>query len=684
MATITNLVQNPKFQSNANYWALDGDFTANYGTGGAVAGGYVAQSSVGGFANFTTVNDSNGYAVTPDTDYVFSFYFKISALSGNAPIVQMNGGGAFGETLGVRFLFNTSGAWVRTDIAFNSGEYSLVYMRLFNNGGNVTAEYSNFMLQLDPGDGDPTDWFDGDSVKTNYTYAWLGGSNDSASTETALFEEYTKTFTTDAIVKVNDLEKSFTFDAIIYDPGDDTPPDFIIYELMEEEPSGTFIDQATYISNYVRLTEKTNSNDGQLEYLKSFPATYAIEADFYADGDAEANYIYWGCSSTPQSENAMSTGGYVVSLDEDDGYVDLFFNGSIIASTELPYFAGDAEIRTLKVVVEGVRIYVYVNNVLFIDYEDEVRVLGGTRCGVGARTSSSENAEHRCYRLVAYPVVAPYMPQIIKHGLSDLPIRSISTMKWVKDLINNQPTVAQIRAIIKTLDETFDLTHIELAIPLNIQQDYLDVGIVPGPYMSITTFFQIWCDEIHARGLGVLFRGAFNETELSSDTGLWNSILKVGVNRIPTGSVSSAPTDGQATWLGRIHSVIVNNPTWFKNGDLWGPMPERTENNTRFRSPTSVTRDGNIATFTFSANHDVGDGQPIRVSGADQDDYNGGFIATKVSDNVFTIEVENEPTTPATGSILVTFGVSVFSDENAFLSNEGQESLLILRISLMI
>lgn len=667
MTVRTNLVQNPKFENDSNYWSLDADFTLNAGTGGALAGGYVNQSSSGGFANFTTVNDSNGYPVSTSTDYILSFYFRMNSLSGNAPQVQINGSSAFGTTLAFTSLYDSGGNWARVSIAFNSGAHTLVYFRLLNNGGTVDADYSNFLLEEGS---DLQGWFDGDSVQTGYSYAWSGTADASSSTETALFTVTDKTFTVDGIVQALGNTKEFTVDAIISDPADDTPPEFIIYELMDEEPAGIQLGDASYSTGYVQLTDAVNNQDGQLEFQKTLPTNYIIEADFSADGDAEANYVYWGCSATQEAEET-DNGGYVVAWDEAEQVLELFFAGVSLVSVAIPFAITDGVQRSLKIVVEGTQFYIYVNDVLYIDFDDTTRSFGGTKIGVGARTGASSNAVHRCYKLVAYAFDAPFAPSIIESGLADLPYRSISTMKWVKDLINNQPTVAQIREIVKTLDETFDLTHIELAIPLNIQQDYLDVGIVPGPYMSITTFFQVWCDEIHARGLNVMFRGAFNETELSSVTGLWNSILKVGVNRLDTGTTSSAPTDGQDTWLGRIYSLIVNNPSWFQDGDLWGPMPERTENNTRTRNVTSIERTGDIATITFGSNHDVGDGQPIKISGADQSDYNGSFIATKVSDTVLEITVANTPTTPATGTIVMTFGVSVFSDETSFISNEG-------------
>ncbi|MEO7016225.1 MAG: hypothetical protein ABI067_06750, partial [Leifsonia sp.] len=172
----------------------------------------------------------------------------------------------------------------------------------------------------------------------------------------------------------------------------------------------------------------------------------------------------------------------------------------------------------------------------------------------------------------------------------------------------------------------------------------------------------------------VLFRGDFNFLERSSSgpTGNWNAILAVGVNRIPRGTVSSAPTDGQTTLLGKLHDLITNNPTWWKNGDIFAPMPERTENNTEVVPISSINRVGTVATVTTPFNHNVGDQQPVTISGADQAAYNGSFIATKISDTQFSYAVAGSPATPATGSGLqIQFGVSVFDDGNSFIDNTG-------------
>lgn len=69
-------------------------------------------------------------------------------------------------------------------------------------------------------------------------------------------------------------------------------------------------------------------------------------------------------------------------------------------------------------------------------------------------------------------------------------------------------------------------------------------------------------------------------------------------------------------------------------------------------SVTSITRSGTTATVTTGSAHGISDGDPVTISGANQADYNGIFQAAYVSSTVFTIEVSNSPTTPATGTIL--------------------------------
>lgn len=69
------------------------------------------------------------------------------------------------------------------------------------------------------------------------------------------------------------------------------------------------------------------------------------------------------------------------------------------------------------------------------------------------------------------------------------------------------------------------------------------------------------------------------------------------------------------------------------------------------QSVASITRSGTTATVTVTGGHGITDGKWVIIAGADQSDYNGRFQATYVSSTVFTVQVANSPTTPATGTI---------------------------------
>jgi hypothetical protein len=66
----------------------------------------------------------------------------------------------------------------------------------------------------------------------------------------------------------------------------------------------------------------------------------------------------------------------------------------------------------------------------------------------------------------------------------------------------------------------------------------------------------------------------------------------------------------------------------------------------------SITRSGSTATVTTDANHNLITGNVIRITGADQADYNGTFEVTVTGDTTFTYSVANSPTTPATGTMV--------------------------------
>jgi hypothetical protein len=68
---------------------------------------------------------------------------------------------------------------------------------------------------------------------------------------------------------------------------------------------------------------------------------------------------------------------------------------------------------------------------------------------------------------------------------------------------------------------------------------------------------------------------------------------------------------------------------------------------------SSMTRSGSTVTVTTGAAHGFSTGLPVKIAGADQNDYNGTFaIATVPTTTTFTFAVAGSPTTPATGATI--------------------------------
>ena len=147
---------------------------------------------------------------------------------------------------------------------------------------------------------------------------------------------------------------------------------------------------------------------------------------------------------------------------------------------------------------------------------------------------------------------------------------SIDVMKLTKDTVANQPTPADIASIVDALSQ-LNPKYIAVSVPMDSSADFNAAGYHPSP-QSVEDFTKSWADAIHARGMHVLWRGTWSGLE-----GLYNFPQRVGSNRLTAGDVATAPVDGGATWLGKTYAYITEHPDYFQNGDIWAPMPERTQ-----------------------------------------------------------------------------------------------------------
>lgn len=138
-----NLLPNTSFETNTTGWTLEAGFTRvnTFAYDGTFS---VQQSTTSGYNNFY----SDAITVEANTDYTLEFYARVTLNAGNLlPIAQVNGGSAFGASLLPSLYYilqDTSGAWVKQSITVNTGSNTTVYIRIFNNNGNITAFYDNF------------------------------------------------------------------------------------------------------------------------------------------------------------------------------------------------------------------------------------------------------------------------------------------------------------------------------------------------------------------------------------------------------------------------------------------------------------------------------------------------------------------------------------------------------------
>lgn len=172
-------------------------------------------------------------------------------------------------------------------------------------------------------------------------------------------------------------------------------------------------------------------------------------------------------------------------------------------------------------------------------------------------------------------------------------LKGVDVMKFTKDTMTNQPSDQEIQNIVSAV-KSMNVTHISVSIPMDSDADY-PAGGKPSPRTS-AALAQKWADTIHGAGLKVIWRGTWSGIE-----GIYGFPKRVGANRFPTGLAATAETDGSNTWLGKTYQYILNNPNLFQAGDVWAPLPERTEgifsDSTSFLPHTSPGLQTNFVNF---------------------------------------------------------------------------------------
>ena len=222
-------------------------------------------------------------------------------------------------------------------------------------------------------------------------------------------------------------------------------------------------DAAWNAGGYILLTPATASKLGRWEFLGEVGNEFVLTFDHYAGGGtgADALWFYWGCDSLPSTEEAAA-GGYILNLDEyESDAVKLNFNGSVVGSGSTGVTLDSGTWRRMKVVFDGKKVRLYVNDVLAFEYTDSKRSLPGNKFGFGARTGGSTN-EHRIRNVVlqngleqkkGYDIESLFVGQMIKilnstsKGENKWDVMQWDVDSWDYDITNAAATPLQIQSI---------------------------------------------------------------------------------------------------------------------------------------------------------------------------------------------------------------------------------------------
>jgi len=177
---------------------------------------------------------------------------------------------------------------------------------------------------------------------------------------------------------------------------------YLIYEDMSSRPSGENKGSENYDgeNRWVRLTPSGTNLHGELEYtLNPPPSGFVAEFQFWVATGSGGNavWFYAYCENTPTAENAKNTGGYVFAYNENQGNLQVYYDGALLASRSITGI-DNGSWHEARVVFDGQAIEMYMDN----DNARRLRVVdlqaasrkGKVKFGWGAR-GGSPTKEHR-------------------------------------------------------------------------------------------------------------------------------------------------------------------------------------------------------------------------------------------------------------------------------------------------
>jgi hypothetical protein len=135
------------------------------------------------------------------------------------------------------------------------------------------------------------------------------------------------------------------------------------------------------------------------------------------------------------------------------------------------------------------------------------------------------------------PLILTPTPSIVSGGWQ---IKSVSSMKETKDIVCTPRDITYIQAWINAAVE-LGVTHIAVETPY----DSPSCG-------DAVAYTKLWVDAIHARGLHV-----------------WHRHMPLAFE-----GIYNTPKSSTTNYLTQISNYIKSDPTFFKSGDIFTPIPE--------------------------------------------------------------------------------------------------------------
>jgi hypothetical protein len=141
----TNVLSNGSFESGSSPWTLGSDWS-RVNTDSHDGSWSIKQVSTTAYSSAYILA-----TVTPSTNYILTFWYKVSNTSGNPPVLFIGTSPGNNNIKDCGYNYDTGGVWKRKQITFNSGANSSLYITFQNFNGVVTSFIDDVTLSVQGG-----------------------------------------------------------------------------------------------------------------------------------------------------------------------------------------------------------------------------------------------------------------------------------------------------------------------------------------------------------------------------------------------------------------------------------------------------------------------------------------------------------------------------------------------------